>query len=466
MNGSVPSSQPGADPSASLTEVWGEVLNDLNARTPRPTLETWLKNIIPISITEEEVTLGVPHEFAKEWLENAYLEVIQESISNVMDRDVNIKFVVHPLAAKTAPETVVAEEEPKEKQWDVGFYSIPLNRKYTFENFVVGDSNRFAQAASLGVATSPGTKYNPLFIHGGVGLGKTHLMQAIGHRARERHPDRTVVYIPGETFVYHVVSSIRENKTDLFRKKYRNVDVWLVDDIQYIAGRERTEAEFFHTFNALYETNKQIIITSDCPPKELQLITDRLRSRFEWGLIADIRPPDTETRIAILQKKLMDQEINVPYEVLSYMADLIQCNVRVLEGALQKVLAYASLYGEKITLPKAKEILKDYSTAEGPFRVTLELIQQRVCEQFGIAQEDIVGKSRSKGMVVPRQIAMYICRELTDLSLPEIGKGFGGRDHSTVIHSYQKTKEMIEEDAIFAKTVDDLTKELQRPRGA
>ena len=467
-----------------LERIWQEALEGLRARAPRPTLETWLKSIVPLKAEGEEVVLGVPHEFAKDWLEANYQEVIQESLSNVMDQDVRVKFVVDVLAAQTVgpePEPVTDEESVGRTHWGAGFDSIPLNRKYTFEEFVVGDSNRFAQAAALAVATNPGSKYNPLFIHGGVGLGKTHLMQAIGHRCRQRHGGKQVVYVPGETFVYHVVSSIREDKTDMFRRKYRNVDIWLVDDVQSIAGKERTEAEFFHTFNALYETNKQIVITSDCPPKELELISDRLKSRFEWGLIADIRPPDTETRIAILERKMMswlggsgawggvkgekDAEApGVPYEVLSFIADLIQNNVRVLEGALQKVMAYASLYSQKVTMERAKEILKDYSTAEGPFRITLEMIQQKVCEHFGIELEEIVGKGRTKEVVVPRQVGMYLCREMTDLTLPEIGKGFGGRDHSTVIHSYRKTKEMMEEDTSFRNLVEQLAEKLQ-PEG-
>jgi chromosomal replication initiator protein len=471
-------------PETDLKQIWEEALEDLRGRAPRPTLETWLKSIVPVEMQGEEVVLGVPHEFAKDWLEGGYQEVIQESVSNVMDKDVKIKFVVHALAGRASEEKAEAqtsgEREDKKMDWGVGFGAIPLNRKYTFEDFVVGDSNRFAQAAALAVATNPGSKYNPLFIHGGVGLGKTHLMQAIGHRSRQRHPGREVVYVPGETFVYHVVSSIREDKTDLFRKKYRNVDIWLVDDVQSIAGKERTEAEFFHTFNALYETNKQIVITSDCPPKELELISERLKSRFEWGLIADIRPPDTETRIAILERKMFGwlegggpwvaagdgngEMLKIPYEVLSYIADLIQTNVRVLEGALQKVMAFTSLYGQKVTLEKAKEILKDYSTEDGPFRITLEMIQQKVCERFGVPLEEIVGKGRSKTVVVPRQVGMYLCRELTDLTLPEIGKGFGGRDHSTVIHSYRKTNEMMEENSTFRKLVEELAESLQ-PQG-
>jgi len=466
-----------------LGRIWQAALEDMRSRAPRPTFETWLKSIVPVEIEGEEVILGVPHEFAKDWLEENYQEVIQESVSDVMDKDARIKFVVHPSAAKASEQETEAVGEGQQEtrlSQGVGFDSIPLNRKYTFEEFVVGDSNRFAQAAALAVATNPGSKYNPLFIHGGVGLGKTHLMQAIGHRCRQRHGNKQVVYVPGETFVYHVVSSIREDKTDMFRKKYRNVDIWLVDDVQSIAGKERTEAEFFHTFNALYETNKQIVITSDCPPKELELISDRLKSRFEWGLIADIRPPDTETRIAILQRKMMSwlegggplgmvggadgEETEVPYEVLSFIADLVQSNVRVLEGALQKVMAYASLYGQKVTLDKAKEVLRDYSTEDGPYRITLEMIQQKVCQRFGVALEEITGKSRSKGVVVPRQVGMYLCRELTDMTLPEIGKGFGGRDHSTVIHSYRKTKELMEETTSFRKLIEELAESLQ-PEG-
>lgn len=454
--------------SAELERFWATVLEDLHTRTPKRTLETWLKNISPVAIEDRTVVLAVPNEFAKEWLENAYYEVIQESLSNVMDQDVIVQFVVHrrpepPEELSQGPtEPLQQVEGASRSELDIGFYLMPLNKRYTFANFVVGNSNRFAQAASLAVATNPGRKYNPLFLHGGVGLGKTHLMQAIGHYVRDKSPENIVAYVPGETFVFHVVSSIRENETELFRKRYRNVDIWLVDDVQYIASKERTEAEFFHTFNALFQTNKQIVITSDCPPKELQLINDRLRSRFESGLIVDIAAPDMETRIAILQKRLEEQETTLPYEVLSYLANLIHSNIRVLEGALMKLLAHASLTGEKITLPVATQLLADYATGGGPFRITIERIMRIVCEHFGISHEDMVGRSRNKPVVIPRQIAMYLCRELTESSLPEIGKAFGGRDHSTVIHAHAKIKEMVHEDPATAALLQDLAEKAQR----
>jgi len=423
-------------------------------------VETWLKNIVPLTLEGEEMVLGVPSEFARDWLERGYTEVIEEAIAGVLGREVRVRFSVHAAAQmeeRPRPAEVVeqAEAEP-----DLGFYSIPLNRKYTFENFVVGDSNRFAQAAALAVATNPGRKYNPLFVHGGVGLGKTHLMQAIGHYARERHTQNQVVYVPGETFVYHVVSSIRENKTDLFRKKYRSVDIWLVDDVQFIAAKERTEAEFFHTFNALYETHKQIVITSDCPPRDLQLVNDRLRSRFEWGLIVDIGPPDLETRVAILQKKLESHGTSLPYEVLHHIAALVPANIRVLEGALLKVLAVASMTDSPLTLEAAQEALRDYVQAGTPFRITLEQVMKAVCEQFGVSLDEMTGRTRSKQLVVPRQIAMYISREMTDHSLPDIGRAFK-RDHSTVIHAHAKVRDLLQEDPVFAKMIEELMEKIQ-----
>jgi chromosomal replication initiator protein len=443
-----------------IADIWGEVLADLHTQTPRASVETWLKNIVPLSMDGDEVVLGVPSEFARDWLERGYSEVVEEAVGGVLGREVRVRFTVHPAAQtpEPAPQAVAAPSEEGEPA--LGFYSIPLNRKYTFENFVVGDSNRFAQAAGLAVATNPGRKYNPLFVHGGVGLGKTHLMQAIGHYVRERQSNSQVVYVPGETFVYHVVSSIRENKTDLFRKKYRSVDIWLVDDVQFIAAKERTEAEFFHTFNALYETHKQIVITSDCPPRDLQLINDRLRSRFEWGLIVDVGAPDLETRVAILQKKLEPQGTPLPYEVLHYIATLIPSNIRVLEGALLKVLAVASLLDRPVTLEDTQEALKDYTQAGAPFRITLERVMQAVCEHFGVSLDEVQSRIRSKNLVVPRQIAMYICREMTDHSLPDIGRYFK-RDHSTVIHGHGKVRDLLDEDPVFAKMIEELMERIQ-----
>jgi len=445
-------------PQTSLLDLWEETLAELHNRAPRASLETWLKNILPLSLEADVVSLGVPSQFAREWLENGYTEVIEEALTNVADREMRVRFVVHePLREAQGPARLEGEGGEEKEQV---FQSNPLNRKYTFENFVVGQSNRFAHASALAVATDPGRKYNPLFIHGGVGLGKTHLMQAIGHYIRERKRDCHIVYVPGETFVYHVVASIRENKTDLFRKKYRSVEIWLVDDVQFIAAKERTEAEFFHTFNALYETHKQIVVTSDCPPKDLQLINDRLRSRFEWGLIADIGPPDFETRMAILQKKLEHQQVSIPNEVLEYIANLIQCNIRVLEGALLKVLAHASLNEGKRTAAEAAEALRDYAEAGTPFRITIERVMEHVCQHFGVEPAQLTGSRRSKNVVLPRQTAMYLCRELTDHSLPDIGRAFE-RDHSTVIHAHGRIRDMMNEDPLFARMVEDLIRKIQ-----
>ena len=447
-----------------LEQIWGDVLADLHTQAPKASMETWLKNIVPLSLGEEEVVLGVPSEFARDWLERGYTEVMEEAVAGVLGREVRVRFVVHPAAAMreapSASRAPSAQAPAQQEDDDLGFGSIPLNRKYTFENFVVGDSNRFAQAAALAVATNPGRKYNPLFVHGGVGLGKTHLMQAIGHYARERDPSSRTVYVPGETFVYHVVSSIRENKTDLFRKKYRSVDIWLVDDVQFIAAKERTESEFFHTFNALYETHKQIVITSDCPPRDLQLINDRLRSRFEWGLIVDIGPPDLETRVAILQKKMELHGTTIPYEVLHYIASLIPSNIRVLEGALLKVLAVASLLDRPVTLEDTQEALKDYIAAGMPFRITIDRVAKIVCDHFGVSLEELKGRTRSRNLVVPRQIAMYLCREMTDHSLPDIGKAFN-RDHSTVIHAHAKVGDLVQEDPVFARVMEELMDKIQ-----
>src|SRR5699024_8141486 len=318
-----------------------------------------------------------------------------------------------------------------------------LNPKYSFDTFVIGNSNRFAHAASLAVAEAPAQSYNPLFIYGGVGLGKTHLMHAIAHYILSQSPDTKVVYVSSEKFTNELINSIREYRNEEFRNKYRNVDVLLVDDIQFIAGKEGTQEEFFHTFNALHEANKQIIISSDRPPKEIPTLEDRLRSRFEWGLIADIQAPDLETRIAILKKKAKVENINVPDDVMLYIATKIKSNIRELEGALIRMVAYSSLTNEDITVELAEEALKDIISNDKPKEITVNSIKDVVSKDFSIKIEDFNSKKRTRAIAYPRQIAMYLTRELTDLSLPKIGDEFGGRDHTTVIHAYRSEERRV-----------------------
>jgi len=443
-----------------IKDIWQRTLDVLQMEMSRPTFENWLKNIKPLSLEQNVFTIGVPNEFVRDWLERRYAGLIRETVKRIVDRDVTVRFVV---TSSEAPQPR-AEKRTLPRRTSVSiadeFEFLPLNPKYTFENFVVGSCNRFAHAAALAVAKGD-TKYNPLFIYGGVGLGKTHLMQAIGHYVQRNRPDVRVAYISGETFVQHVVMAIREDKTAALRRKYRSMDIWLVDDIQFIAGKERTEVEFFHTFNALRETGKQIVMSSDRPPKDLRLIDDRLKSRFEAGLVADLKPPDLETRIAILQKKAEMEGESVPDEVITYIAERVKTNIRVLEGALTRVLAYSSLTGMPVTLELAKECLRDYSLGDEEKKITIEDIQRVVCEHFGITLGELVGKRRSKDVVIPRQVGIFLARELTDASLPEIGQKFGGRDHATVLHAYTKIKEQLNKDKELATVVNDLRARLE-----
>ncbi|HJC99482.1 MAG TPA: chromosomal replication initiator protein DnaA, partial [Candidatus Dwaynia gallinarum] len=343
-------------------------------------------------------------------------------------------------------------------------FSTNLNNKYTFETFVVGNSNRFAHAASLAVAESPSKAYNPLFIYGGVGLGKTHLMHAIGHLINENNKNLKVVYITSEKFINELISAIKDDKNIEFRNKYRNVDVLLIDDVQFIAGKERTQEEFFHTFNALHESNKQIILSSDRPPKEIKTLEERLCSRFEWGLIADIQPPDYETRIAILRKKADVDKLNIPNEVLIYIATKIKSNIRELEGALLRVVAYTNLTNSNVSLDLAKEALKDLINTKNSKTITIEYIQETIANYFDLNIEMLKSQRRTQNIAFPRQIAMYLCRKLTDSSLPKIGENFGGRDHTTVIHAYEKILNKIESDQDFNNTINELSNKILNNR--
>jgi chromosomal replication initiator protein len=338
--------------------------------------------------------------------------------------------------------------------------SSTLNPKYTFNSFVIGNSNRFAHAASLAVAEAPAKAYNPLFIYGGVGLGKTHLMHAIGHYILQNNPKSKVVYVSSEKFTNELINSIKDDKNVDFRNKYRNVDVLLIDDIQFIAGKERTQEEFFHTFNALYEADKQIILSSDRPPKEIPTLEDRLRSRFEWGLIADIQAPDFETRIAILKKKADVENLNIPNEVMVYIATKIKSNIRELEGALIRIVAYSSLTNKEISVDLAAEALKDIISNEQNKQVTIDLIQDIVANYFNLKVDELKSSRRTRNIAFPRQIAMYLSRKLTDMSLPKIGEEFGGRDHTTVIHAYEKISTNLKKDESLKNVINDLTKKI------
>lgn len=433
-----------------LDTVWEKTLESIANLLSKPSFETWFKPTKPIALDGNVLTIEVPNDFAREWLESRYTSLLSSTIRDLIEEEIELRFVT-PERSETAK---VATATPQSAQ------PSSLNPKYTFESFVVGESNRFAHAASLAVAEAPGKAYNPLFIYGGVGLGKTHLMQAVGHFVLKSHPDYRVVYVSSEKFTNELINAIRFNRTPQFRDTYRNVDVLLVDDIQFFAGKESTQEEFFHTFNTLYESGRQIVISSDRPPKEIPTLEDRLRSRFEWGLITDIQAPDLETRIAILRKKASIEGWHLPNDVIVNIADQINSNIRELEGALIRIIAFASFHNKQISLEMANEVLKDVISSSKTQRVTIPLIQQAVAEYFNIEIEDLKAQRRTKNITFPRQIAMYIIRELTDYSLPKIGEEFGGRDHTTVIHAYEKIQNSIKEDPEVDRIIKTLIHKL------
>ena len=395
-------------------------------------------------------------------MEKRYKDLVINSIEVACSKTYNLEFLIAS-EIQDAEELEEKTKQPKKDNMTVVVndeMSSTLNPKYTFNSFVIGNSNRFAHAASLAVAESPAKAYNPLFIYGGVGLGKTHLMHAIGHYILQNNPNAKVVYVSSEKFTNELINAIKDDKNEEFRTKYRSVDVLLIDDIQFIAGKERTQEEFFHTFNTLHEANKQIILSSDRPPKEIPTLEDRLRSRFEWGLIADIQAPDFETRMAILKKKADVEKLNVPNEVMVYIATKIKSNIRELEGALIRIVAYSSLTNREITVDLASEALKDIISNKQNKSITIDLIQDVVATYFNLRVEDLKSQRRTRNVAYPRQIAMYLSRKLTDMSLPKIGEEFGGRDHTTVIHAYEKISESLNRDESLEHTLNDITKKL------
>lgn len=440
-----------------LESIWSKVQEEMEPHMTKPSFETWLKPTKPWKIEDRSLYIEVPNEFARDLLESRYASSITTSLHKYIPEDLQLKFVI---LKNKASEAQISTAVPGNFATDDNL--LNLNPKYTFESFVVGDSNRFAHAAALAVAEAPARAYNPLFIYGGVGLGKTHLMQAIGHFVMENNPYCKVVYVSSEKFTNELINAIQKNKTVGFRAKYRTVDLLLVDDIQFLAGKESTQEEFFHTFNALHEASKQIVISSDRPPKEIPTLEDRLRSRFEWGLITDIQAPDLETRIAILQKKAIAEGWKLPNEVMVYIANLINSNIRELEGALIRVIAYSSLTKREITIDLAEEVLRDIISTQQATRITIPLIQQAVADYYQLSIDDLKSKRRTQNIALPRQIAMYLSRELTDSSLPKIGEEFGGRDHTTVMHGCDRVKEFMGTDPSVNQAIKDLTQQLKK----
>ncbi|GIQ70031.1 chromosomal replication initiator protein DnaA [Xylanibacillus composti] len=442
--------------------LWQKILDDLQTKVSKPSFDTWLKSTKALVLNDQQLVICAPNNFAKEWLESRYTKLIRTAVIDILGKELELRIVVEddePEEELEAKPPAVAAPPPLGEER----LAQSLNQKYTFDTFVIGAGNRFAHAASLAVAEAPAKAYNPLFLYGGVGLGKTHLMHAIGHYILDHNPSARVLYISSEKFTNEFINAIRDNRGESFRNKYRNIDILLIDDIQFLAGKEQTQEEFFHTFNALHEERKQIIISSDRPPKEIPTLEERLRSRFEWGLITDIQPPDLETRIAILRKKAKAENLDIPNEAMMYIANQIDTNIRELEGALIRVVAYSSLINEDITVHLAAEALKDIIPASRPRSITVHDIQQAVGEFFNMKLEDFKARKRTKSVAFPRQVAMYLSRELTDLSLPKIGDAFGGRDHTTVIHAHEKIEELMKKDQDLYKIVQSLINKIKNP---
>jgi chromosomal replication initiator protein len=420
-------------------DTWGEAKKVMRGQLNPQSYQVWFAPTKGLEAKDKTLMVGVPNKFFKDWLTEHYHKKITDVLKELTKDDIKVDFVITEEKDERKEKSRRFFKKPKS-------YDINLNPKYTFDNFVIGPSNRFAHAASLAVAESPAKAYNPLFLYGGVGLGKTHLMQAIGHYLLQRRPKTKSFYISSERFTNQLINAIQNRSTLRFREKYRNMDVLLVDDIHFIAGKESTQEEFFHTFNTLHDSHKQIVISSDRPPKEIPTLEERLVSRFEWGLITDIQPPDFETRIAIIRKKAEKEVISVPDDVAYFIADKIKSNIRELEGALIRVVAYALLVGEEVSLDLAKEVLKETLLTEQERRLTIDYIQKKVAQDFDTRLSDMKTKKRTKAIAFPRQIAMYISRQLTDLSLPEIGEAFGGKDHTTVMYACNKIEKLVKKD--------------------
>jgi chromosomal replication initiator protein len=440
-------------------QIWSQVQEELRFQLAKRTYDMWLKNTSVVSADGSTFRIGVPSKLAKDWLEDRFSGLIQETLQAVTGSEVDIDFVISPSGHR--PPVLTADpgmDPPHENGHESGhdtpievqevepILSSDLNARFKFSSFVVGHNSQFAHAAAKAVAEAPGDSYNPLFLYGGVGLGKTHLMHAIGHEVHDRFPRKRVVYLTSEQFTNEVISSIATARMGEFRHKYRTVDVLLIDDVQFLAGKDRTKEEFFHTFNALHEINKQIVISSDRPPKEIPTLEDRLRSRFEWGLIADIQSPDFETRLAILHSKLGGNTSLVPEEVLSFIAHKVQRNIRELEGALTRVQAFAAVHQRPIDEEEAARLLADIIPAGTRKPINVERIQLLVADFYNVTLDDMKGKRRDKHIVFPRQVAMFLVREETPSSLPAIGKAFGGRDHTTALHSIEKIANELKED--------------------
>ncbi len=428
--------------------AWANTLALLKRELSEQSYKTWISPLRLLSVEGNTCNIQVPDRFYGDWLRDRYHEIIRSALAESLGRKVEIHYTPAPQAHKQSREPAPATQHSSEPSG--------LHSNYTFESFVIGPGNRFAHAAALAVSDAPAKSYNPLFIYGSVGLGKTHLMQAVAHRVMSKNPQSKVVYMSGEKFTNQLINAIQTRSTPAFRSRYRNTDFLLVDDIHFIAGKEATQEEFFHTFNTLYDAHKQIIVCSDRPPREIPSLEDRLISRFGWGLVADVQPPDFETRVAILKKKMERETVQVPEDVVYFIAEKIKTNIRELEGALIRVVAYASLTGRILSKELVeREILRE-SFREECVNVTIDKIQKRVCDYFQIALSDLRVKGRSKSIAYPRQMAMYLVRNMTEHSLPEIGSYFGGRGHATVIHACNKIERDLQANTKTQRVVEEL----------
>ncbi len=439
-------------------DIWNKGLSLIKKDLNNDIFELWFKPTAFKSYDNGEINISVPNRYCGEWLKTNYYGLIKDALINItQERDIKINFIPDKDKEGIEKANIIKKEVINATSFrEKGM----LNRKYYFESFIVGPSNQFAHAAALAVAENPGKSYNPLFIYGGVGLGKTHLINAIGNHIIRNKPDVKIIYLTAEQFTNEVVAAIRYDKMYSFKEKYRSIDMLLVDDIQFFSGKDRSQEEFFYTFNTLYEAHRPVIITSDKYPKEMPDIEERLRSRFEWGLIADIQQPDFETRMAILKQKAEMENIKLPEDVMLFLVDTIKSNIRVLEGALIRLGAYSSLTGKAITVELAKDILKA-TIGDKEKTITSDAIQRAVADHFQIKLLELKAKKRTKNLVLPRQVAMYLCRELTNLSYPEIGKYFGGKDHTTVMHACRQIEKLKEKDSRLKDIIEALTKALK-----
>ena len=453
--------------SRTVEDVWIEVLDRISEHINTPSLRVWFEGTSPVGLYDDQLEISVPNLFAKEYIESRFKPLLEEALNSTLGTEGTILvFSIEEASARGQERTNGGNGRGFDGAEFVRNARTPrpFKAKYTFDTFVIGAGNRFAHAAALAVSETPGVVYNPLFIYGGVGLGKTHLLHAVGQYVEDQDPSMRVRYVTCENFTNDFINSVRDNAPLGFQKRYRENDILLIDDIQFLEGKIETQEAFFHTFNALYEENKQLVITSDRHPKYIPTLENRLVSRFEWGLVTDIQPPDLETRIAILRKKALMDQLQVDNDVLTFIASKVSTNIRELEGALVRILAYASLYGRTVSVALAEEVLKDILLDATYREIPVELIQHEVCRYFGISKGDLVGSSRSRAVAYPRQVAMYLCRELTDESLPKIGRAFGGRDHSTVMHSNSKIRNLINSDRDVFNQIHEITYHVKSKR--